>query len=121
MEQTERPKPRILEKLEARRESYDRHGLVYRVAWVTAGVIIVLAGLAMLVFPGPAVVVVPLGLAMLSFEFCWAQRLLDNGIEQGAAVKDKIVGARTRDKVLGITGLLLGAAAVASIAVAILT
>jgi uncharacterized protein (TIGR02611 family) len=121
MATSERPKPRILQKIEARRQAYDRHGVVYRVAWVTAGVIVVLAGLAMVVFPGPAVVVVPVGLAMLSFEFCWAQRLLDNGIEQGAAAKDRIVQARTRDKVLGIVGLLLAAAAVAWVAIAILT
>jgi uncharacterized protein (TIGR02611 family) len=116
-----KPQPRLLRKLEERRAAYHRHGPIYRAAWVTAGVIVVLAGLAMVVFPGPAVVVVPVGLAMLSFEFCWAQRLLDNGVEQGAAVKDRIVEAPTRDKVLGVIGLLLALAAVAWVAVAVLT
>jgi tellurite resistance protein TerC len=116
-----KPRPRILEKLERHRAAYRQHGPIYRAAWVTAGVIVVLAGLAMVVFPGPAVVVVPLGLAMLSFEFCWAQRLLDNGVQQGAAVKDKIVEAPTRDKVLGAIGLALALAAAAWVAVAVLT
>ena len=34
------------------------------------------AGLAMLVLPGPAVVVMPVGLAILATEFVWAQGLL---------------------------------------------
>ncbi|MEQ8821469.1 MAG: PGPGW domain-containing protein [Sumerlaeia bacterium] len=36
----------------------------------------ILVGLVMLVTPGPAVVVVPLGLAILAAEFLWAKRLL---------------------------------------------
>ena len=35
-----------------------------------------LIGLALLVLPGPAFVVIPLGLAILSTEFMWAKRWL---------------------------------------------
>jgi uncharacterized protein (TIGR02611 family) len=35
---------------------------------------VLLAGLAMIVLPGPAFLVVPLGLAILAMEFNWAQR-----------------------------------------------
>ncbi len=40
------------------------------------GISVVLVGIVMLVTPGPAVVVIPLGLAILATEFVWAERLL---------------------------------------------
>ncbi|MFO7821522.1 MAG: PGPGW domain-containing protein [Lentisphaeria bacterium] len=40
------------------------------------GVTVVLFGLTLLFLPGPAVVVIPLGLAILGLEFAWARRLL---------------------------------------------
>lgn len=49
--------------------AYQDRGKVFRVAWVCAAAIVVVAGLAMVVFPGPAVIVIPIGLLMLSLEF----------------------------------------------------
>jgi tellurite resistance protein TerC len=43
------------------------------------GSTMVLFGLALIVLPGPAVVVVPLGLAILATEFAWARRLIRRG------------------------------------------
>jgi hypothetical protein len=43
------------------------------------GTTIVLFGLALVVLPGPAIVVVPLGLAILATEFAWARRLIRRG------------------------------------------
>jgi uncharacterized protein (TIGR02611 family) len=43
------------------------------------GTTVVLFGLALIVLPGPAVVVVPLGLAILATEFAWARRLVRRG------------------------------------------
>ncbi len=40
------------------------------------GVTILMVGVALLVLPGPAMVVIPLGLAVLGTEFVWAKRLL---------------------------------------------
>ena len=37
---------------------------------------LILAGLAMLVLPGPAFVVIPAALAILAIEFAWARRWL---------------------------------------------
>lgn len=39
------------------------------------GFSLVLIGLAMIVLPGPAFIVVPLGVAILASEFAWARRL----------------------------------------------
>lgn len=51
-------------------------------AWLRRAVVavigftVLLIGLAMVVLPGPAIVVIPLGLAILATEFVWARRLL---------------------------------------------
>ena len=47
-----------------------------RIAVAFVGGIVVAVGVAMLVLPGPAVVVIPAGLAILATEFRWARRLL---------------------------------------------
>ena len=46
---------------------------------------VVLFGLALLVLPGPAFVVIPIGLAILGLEFAWARRWLERAREQAAA------------------------------------
>lgn len=47
-----------------------------RVVVAVVGGTIVLVGVALLVLPGPAFVVLPLGLAVLAAEFAWARRWL---------------------------------------------
>ncbi len=47
-----------------------------KVVVAVVGVSVVLLGLALLVLPGPAFVVIPAGLAILATEFVWARRLL---------------------------------------------
>ena len=41
----------------------------------------------MLVTPGPAFVLIPIGLAILSLEFAWAERLLERSLEQAEKAK----------------------------------
>lgn len=43
------------------------------------GSTIVLFGLALIILPGPAVIVIPVGLAVLATEFAWARRLVRRG------------------------------------------
>lgn len=40
------------------------------------GVTILLIGVAMVVLPGPAFIVIPIGLAVLATEFTWARRMI---------------------------------------------
>ena len=40
------------------------------------GFTILLIGIALLVLPGPAFIVIPIGLGLLATEFVWARRLL---------------------------------------------
>ena len=48
-----------------------------RCAIALVGGTVVLIGIAMIVFPGPAIVVIPAGLAILGLEFAWARRWLE--------------------------------------------
>ena len=41
------------------------------------GVSVLVVGIIMIVTPGPAIVVIPAGLALLATEFLWARRLLE--------------------------------------------
>ncbi|HKL63281.1 MAG TPA: PGPGW domain-containing protein [Woeseiaceae bacterium] len=47
-----------------------------RIVIFVVGVTVAATGIVMLVTPGPAFVVIPLGLAILSIEFAWARRWL---------------------------------------------
>lgn len=40
------------------------------------GFTVLIAGIVMIVFPGPAIIVIPAGLGILATEFIWARRLL---------------------------------------------
>jgi uncharacterized protein (TIGR02611 family) len=109
--------PEIVKRLRDRRERYRERGLAYRAAWVTAAVIVVAAGLAMTVLPGPALIVIPIGLAMLSLEFAWAERLLDRALERGIDAKDMAVNASRKQKVLGIAAIVCAVGAAVAVAV----
>lgn len=102
----------ILDRIEHRREVHKQLHWVPRVIVVTFGFLILLAGLAMLVLPGPAIIVIPIGLAILSLEFLWAEMLLDRALESGVSFGGWLGRAvRNRQLVLA-TAAVLGAAAV---------
>jgi tellurite resistance protein TerC len=50
--------------------------LVRRVIVSVIGLTVLLLGIALLVLPGPAFIVIPVGLAILATEFAWARRWL---------------------------------------------
>lgn len=47
-----------------------------RLIVAVVGFTVLLIGLAMIVLPGPAFIVIPVGLGILAVEFAWARRLL---------------------------------------------
>ena len=51
--------------------------LATKVTVGVVGTLVVVAGVVMFVTPGPAVIVIPLGLAILATEFAFARRWLD--------------------------------------------
>jgi Putative transmembrane protein (PGPGW) len=63
-----------------------------RIGVTIAGGVLVLAGLVMLVLPGPGVLVVIAGLAILATEYVWAQRALNFAKRKAGDTKDKAKG-----------------------------
>lgn len=49
-----------------------------RLVVIVTGFTILAVGIAMIVLPGPAFIVIPIGLAILATEFIWAKKLLDS-------------------------------------------
>jgi hypothetical protein len=61
-----------------------------RVGVTIAGFLVLIAGAAMLVLPGPGILVIVAGLAILATEYVWAQRLLKVAKEKANQAKDAI-------------------------------
>ncbi len=76
-------------------------GITYKVARRTAVLIVggtVLAlGITMIVVPGPAIIVIPIGLAVLGMEFAWARIWLRTLREGISAQNAKHRGRRAED------------------------
>ena len=53
--------------------------VVRKVVYSVIGATIVLIGIVMIVLPGPAFIVIPLGLAILASEYAWARRIIRRG------------------------------------------
>jgi hypothetical protein len=62
-----------------------------RVAVTIAGFAVLLAGVAMLVLPGPGIVVIIGGLAILATQYVWAERLLKLAKEKAKEAKDAVL------------------------------
>jgi hypothetical protein len=67
-----------------------------RIAVTVAGFAVLIAGGVMMVTPGPGVLVIVLGLAILATEWAWAERMLDKAKESGKVVLDQATASPTR-------------------------
>ena len=111
MEGESRPRPKFIEKLEARRETHRERSRLFRIGFGITGVLVLVGGLVMLVTPGPAFVLIPIGLAMLSLEFVWAERLLEKSLEQAQIAQEKAAQTTRAQRVLAAIATALGIAA----------
>ncbi|KJR43324.1 hypothetical protein MCHI_000771 [Candidatus Magnetoovum chiemensis] len=59
---------------------------VYRISKIIAGFTVLLIGILLFVLPGPAVVVIPIGLGILATEFIWARKLLDKAKKTASTI-----------------------------------
>jgi tellurite resistance protein TerC len=73
--------------------------LIRQVLAASVGVTVLIIGAALLVLPGPGIVVILIGLAILATEFTWAQRRLHQVKHHGS----KLTQAVTRRTKSGTT------------------
>ena len=63
---------------------------VRRAFRIVTGFTLLLAGVVMIVTPGPGWLVIFLGLSLLAAEFIWARRLMDRMKRQGDRVREAV-------------------------------
>ena len=62
------------------------------------GLTVLLVGVAMIVLPGPAFIVIPVGLGILGIEFTWARRWLKTLKDRTGGIVEGLLGSsRQRD------------------------
>ena len=66
----------LLSRLDSWAEQGTVRALTIKVGVTVAGPLVILAGVAMLVLPGPGLVAIAAGLALLALEYRWARRAL---------------------------------------------
>ncbi len=60
------------------------------------GLTVLLVGIAMIVLPGPAFIVIPVGLGILGIEFAWARRWLKTLKDRTEGVVGGLLGSSRR-------------------------
>lgn len=110
----EQVRPLIAE-LRERRARHKQRNPIVRGLYLIASLTVILAGIAMLVLPGPALVVIPIGLTLLALEFASAERLLERALDQADVAKAK---AQETTKTQRILAAVATAAAIAAAAAA---
>jgi uncharacterized protein (TIGR02611 family) len=108
--------PELVRRLLARRDHHRNRHLAFRIVFGVTGAVVLAAGIVMLVTPGPAFVLIPVGLAMLALEFEWAEKLLVKALHQAEKAQEKARNATRTQKVLGALGGLAALAAAVYIA-----
>lgn len=69
-----------------------------RLAVTIVGIVVLLAGIALLVLPGPGWLVIFVGLSILATEYVWAQRVLKTAKEKANNAKDKVLRKNNKDQ-----------------------
>lgn len=63
----------------ARLRLHQASEVIRKVVIGVIGTTVLLIGIALIVLPGPAIIVIPIGLAILASEFFWARRAIKRG------------------------------------------
>jgi uncharacterized protein (TIGR02611 family) len=109
--------PELVRKLREYKERHLRRPKPVRWLFVVAGFTVLLAGLAMLVLPGPALAVIPVGLFLLALEFQWAEVWLERSIAQADRAKQRAAETSTLTRVVTAGGTILAIAGFAAWAI----
>jgi uncharacterized protein (TIGR02611 family) len=104
-------------RLHERMHAHPALALTSKIVVTTVGVVVVGAGLVMMVTPGPGVVALVVGLAILATEWDWADRWLDRARQAAHDARERAARTdprvRRRRIILGALGVVLVVTAVA--------
>ena len=102
---------RFVEGLQERRARHkERHHLI-RVAAAIGGFLVVLLGIVLIPLPGPGLLVVAVGLAVLALEFAWAEHLLEKTVDRLSEARERVKRASpVGQAAVALLGVLAAAA-----------
>lgn len=103
---------KLMRKLAAARDKQKSRIWPLRVLVILVGVTVLLAGLAMLVAPGPAFAVIPIGLFILALEFVWAEQALGQALKQAKKAEKAAKETSRNQRILLIIAALLATAGI---------
>jgi uncharacterized protein (TIGR02611 family) len=107
---------RMIERVRERKERHRERHFAFRIGFGIVGALVVLAGIALLVLPGPGWLVIAIGLAMLALEFDPIERLLERVLLRLEDAGEKAKNARPWQKAVGIAATVaVGAGAIAAV------
>jgi uncharacterized protein (TIGR02611 family) len=112
----ERPHP-IIQRLQMRRERHLARSRLYRLVFAVVGFTVLLAGIAMLVLPGPGLLVIVVGLTLLALEFAWAERMLERAVDRMERARQATREASRWQKIFGGLAVAAGLGAVITAAI----
>jgi uncharacterized protein (TIGR02611 family) len=98
---------RLLDGVRERREKHLERSRIVRIVVAIFGFLVVLAGLAMLVLPGPGLLVIAIGLGILALEFVWAERLLERTVDKMEDAADTVKRSSRLQQALAVALLAL--------------
>lgn len=90
--------------------AYVRRNRLLNTTWqigvFTVGLTVLVAGLVMMVLPGPGILAIVVGLAILATEFAWAQRALHRAKAAAEKAKEKAFDprAKRRNAIFAVLG-----------------
>ena len=111
-----RPRHPWLERLREQRERHLGRSRFYRVPFALAGFTLVLVGLALLVLPGPGLLVIAAGLGMLALEFAWAERILERTLDRMSSTSSRVRGLSRLEQAVSVAAAAAGLGALIALA-----
>jgi uncharacterized protein (TIGR02611 family) len=102
-----------LERLREQRARHVSRSRFIRVPFVVLGFTVVVVGLALLVLPGPGLLVMAVGFGMLALEFAWAERVLERTLDRMSKTSKTVRHGSRLLKALSAAASLATLAAVA--------
>jgi uncharacterized protein (TIGR02611 family) len=97
---------RLVARVRDRKEHHRQRHFAFRLGWGILGVLVVLAGVVLLVLPGPGWLVIAIGLGMLALEFDPLERVLERVALRLEDVGEKAAKAKPWQKALGIAAAI---------------
>lgn len=110
-------RPRVIERVRARKGRHRQRSRVVRVAFAVSGFVVLLLGVIMLFTPGPGWAAIVVGLGILALEFDWAERALERVLDKAERAAEQVAKGSPVRRAAVLTVGALGLAALVAIVV----